>query len=155
MKTRPAVVFAGGVLVLLSLCACDNNAFTSPLALRADGDLVVVAMCGPTVEIERIYLESRNQDLGVAWFRFWDAKGTASLETGEIVSLRDGVQGLSVELTDSPILEPGTDIAITMVSVERDMSLSSDFVVGPDGLSEDSWLRVDGSVSALPCDGIQ
>ena len=135
----------------LLLVACDNNAFVSPLSIQRDGDSLSVAMCGKPVAIERVFAEDRNSADGAQWRRFWDGTGAVSLDNGEVVSLDPPVEGLTVTINESPLLSEGTELAITMVSVQPGKSLSTNFKIEGGTLPDDSWLHADGSVSALPC----
>jgi hypothetical protein len=135
----------------MGLTACDNNAFMSPLSVQRNGDLLLVAMCGDSVSIERIYVEARNLDEGGQWQRFWDASGVISLKTGDIVSFEHKIDGFTIDLNENPPLSDGTQLAITMVSIKAGKSLSSDITIRGGQLSEDSWLHADGSVTDAPC----
>jgi hypothetical protein len=141
---------AAALLCVVGLSACDNNLFRSPIAVQRVGTDLLIAFCDEPVEVERIFASSQNRDKGIA-LRFWDATGLATLASGQIVAVSEGVEGLDQRISREPYLDAGTTLTVVAVGTDSRTGYSADISLGDKELPEDEWLRTDGSVSELPC----
>lgn len=135
---------------MFSLSACDNTIFHGPASIQRNGTHLRIAVCAD-VGVENAYASERNQAADVPWHRFWAVKGSAHLTKGTIISPTVEIGGLVGPLREDPSLDPGSDIAITLNSVNATGGVSAEFYVGSAGLSESTWLHPDGSKTAEPC----
>ena len=148
------VAVAVALIGVVGLSACDNNLYLSPVAVQRDGTDLLIAFCDETVEVKQIFASSSNRNKGVER-RFWDAAGLTTLTSGQIVAVSEGVEGLVQQVSRDPYLAAGTTLTVVANGTDPRTGYSAELSLGDTMLSEDEWLHTDGSVSELPCEGVE
>lgn len=136
-------------LVTLSLSSCflaDRGVVRNDVAIREADSGLEILFCR---DVGATFVRMEERLPGAAWVPFVDYDGLEiDISTGQVVTLGD--QTVFPERGE-PALGPGAEIAIQLGHDDRAV-VDSYFTVPPGGLSTDRWLRVDGVLSATPCE---
>jgi len=145
----PSMVAA---LVLVGLLAgCDSNTTTTDAAIRRDGTDLQVAICRDMI-VNQIRASYKGPERGEEWTSFWKVKGSYGFKSGDRISSDAALAGMEGGLWGSPPQKSGGRISISFWGDSQENTIDGIFRVPADGLSEDGWLRTNGSVTDAPCD---
>ena len=143
------LVLTAAVALTLMLAGCDEHLAEGPVAIRKDGEALLVAVCA-AIAPDFISMEERAPD--DVWVRFWETSSELQLDEGSILSTDDRAVGIAGDVTNSPHLLPRSDVSILIKETDRKSSIHGVFLLGDAGLSESQWLQTDGSLTSEPCE---
>lgn len=140
-----AILLAG----TLSSCLSINPPMgPGPLALRADGDSVVVATCR-AIRLETLTGQFRSEATDREWVRFWEAAGDLELSAGD--TFDPETAGLVFTMQEAPPLTPGTEVTILAKGSSAAAAILGSFNIPPSGLDDSKWLHADGTETEAAC----
>ena len=133
------------------LSGCDTpTTYYAPMAIRSAGTSLEVAICADTT-VSSAYASARPE--GEPWARFWEASASGvAIAAGETAVIEEETFGLAASLNLETNRSPGTEIDIVFVPKIGDATISGSFQVPESGLSDETWLQVDGTMTMSACD---
>jgi hypothetical protein len=153
---RTVAVLSVSCLVLTTVSGCVFANNLSPVEFSQIDGVVRLAFC-VSGEVDDILVEQREvlADGSKQWHSLWDAHGSYSAKTGDILILDDEVPGFEVALDDAVRPDPGewisVDITLTSEDPNRSHTYQPIFVIPNEGLPDGVWLNYSGQTSDSPC----
>jgi len=147
-----ALVFA--IVCLATGCSLIVARDRAPLAIRSDGENLVVAVCG-TIEAVHLTMEERNLSEGRSWQIFWERDAFTVTPDQPLSTAEGGFPGAGDIVKDPPALSPGDNIRITITGPGPEggvVAARAVFYVPDAGLTESGWQVESGKVVQDPCD---
>ncbi|PZQ89749.1 MAG: hypothetical protein DI534_08125 [Leifsonia xyli] len=133
----------------IMLSGCDSvNQLQGPLAIRAPGGVVEVAICA-TLTVSSVYAEARNADGLVG---FWDARGEWAVSSGDTVSTDTLADRFPRVIAGDNLPTGASTVAVVVKSADQRAhgNVVAAFPLDNE-MGQSTWLHPDGSRTTRPC----
>jgi len=148
-RRRLIAIAAVGATVSLILSACDNPGSFAPIAISRQGNTLLIAVC-TRIQVKHFSVEERDVSAGVGWHDIFDAKGDVPIESGDIIRIPGGIQGLNVSKSTEPSFSPTAAIGLLFEGVASQDTFSTGYD-SLAGLESNKWTTPNGSTRHSPC----